>query len=77
MDFQLETFDGSLAGRTLHRAEEVIDRAVHAPGETRLLCSGCHEVVARNVPVRGILRRVFECARCGVLSVVGQTTIGA
>lgn len=77
MDFQLERFEGSMAGHTLHRAEEDLLRAVQQPGETRLLCSECRAVVARNVPVRGILRRVFECARCGACNVVGRTTPGS
>jgi hypothetical protein len=74
MDFQLERFEGSLAGRTLYRAENGLLRAVQAPAETRLVCSECRAVVARNVPDRGILRRVFECARCGARNIVGRTT---
>lgn len=71
MDFQLERFEGSLAGRMLHRTELGYERA---PGDTRLACSRCGTTVGWNIPLGGIRKIVFECRACGARSTVGRNT---
>lgn len=73
MDFQLEPLLGDNV--TDPYTEPSVAPATRRPGEVRFLCSGCSSVVARDVPIPGIRKRVFHCSSCGARSVVGWSTL--